>query len=92
MDVKKIFMILIGIVACVVVGAFLLNTFMPNVTYALVSAMEDMVFNVTGLGMDFNGDGRPGGAVAQNDTYDATNDQEAENVSGQVTGFGGTTQ
>lgn len=93
MDVKKIFTMLIGIVACVVLGAFLLNTFMPNVTAAVVNAMEDMVYNVTGLSMNFNGDGKSGGqSVSGTTTYDATNQQAAEDVAGNVAGFGGTAQ
>lgn len=90
MDVKKIFTMLIGVVACVVIGALLLNTIMPNAAAAISNSIEGMIFNATGIQMDFNGDGI-GGEDNSDQEFDAINDQEAEQVSGNVTGFGGTT-
>ena len=43
MNVKKIFVVLITIVACVIIGAFTLNILLPNVTTSIVDATEDMV-------------------------------------------------
>lgn len=64
MDVKKIFITLIVVVACVMIGALILNTLMPNVTKSLVNSVEQMVFNATGMQFDWNGDdvGGTGGA------------------------------
>lgn len=56
MDVKKIFTVLITVVGCVIVGAFVLNTLLPNVTSTLINASEDMLFKATGMAFDFNKD------------------------------------
>jgi len=64
MDVKKIFFMLITIVACVLIGAFFLNLILPNALTQLVNASEDMLYNATGMSFDFNGDGDAGGANA----------------------------
>ena len=60
MDVKKIFIILITIVACVVIGALVLNILLPNVSTALVNAIERMIYKATKMTFDFNGDGVTG--------------------------------
>ena len=60
MSVKKIFMTLITIVCCVIIGALILNVLLPNVTNSLINAAEDMVRNATGMSFDFNGDGNTG--------------------------------
>ncbi len=57
MDVKKIFIMLITIVACVILGAFVLNVLMPNVVTTVVNSVENMIYNASGLKLDFNGDG-----------------------------------
>jgi len=67
MSVKKIFMTLIIVVACVMIGAFLLNVLLPNVTSQLVNAVEGMIHNATGMSFDFNGDGRSGEQSAGGD-------------------------
>ena len=46
------------------------------------------IYNATNIQMDFNGDGL-GGADNSDQEFDAINDQEAEQVSGNVNGFGG---
>ena len=61
-SVKKIFMVLITIVMCVLIGAFLLNILLPNVTTTMINATEDMIHNATGMKFDFNADGIVGGA------------------------------
>ena len=60
--IKKIFIGLITIVACVMIGAFLLNLLLPNATKAFVNAGEQQIFNATGLSFDLNGDGVAGTA------------------------------
>lgn len=54
-SVKKIFTVLIVMVACVVVGALVLNVLLPNVSSTLVDALEQMVFNATGMSFNWNG-------------------------------------
>lgn len=56
MSVAKIFKVLIIVVACVIIGALVLNVLLPNTTKSLVNAVENQVFNATGLSFDFNGD------------------------------------
>lgn len=86
MSVKKIFMTLIIIVACVMIGAFILNVLMPNVATELVNATEDQIYKATGLSFDFNHDGTSG---QNNTTYDGTQDAGAETGinGGNVAGF-----
>ena len=87
MSVKKIFIILITIVACVIIGAFVLNTLMPNVVTGMVNSTEDMIYNATGMSFDFNGDGRGGTSGADSWGGDVTDsDGQAENGAG-VEGF-----
>lgn len=74
-SVKKIFTVLIVMVACVVVGALVLNVLLPNVSSSLVDALETMVFNATGMKFDWNGNGHKGGT----NTVDFTGDMIAEN-------------
>ena len=57
MSVAKIFKVLIIVVACVIIGALVLNVLLPNTTKSLVNAVENQVYNATGLSFDFNGDG-----------------------------------
>ena len=77
MDVKKIFITLIIVVACVMIGALILNTLMPNVTKSLVNSVEQMVFNATGMQFDWNGDGTGGSTGAGTDFTAADYDIDA---------------
>lgn len=61
MSVKKIFITLITVVACVMVGAFVLNVLMPNAITTGTNAVEDQLYKATGIKMDFNGDANQGG-------------------------------
>lgn len=61
MSVKKIFMTLIIVICCVILGAFIINILLPNVTTTLINAVEDQLFNATGMKFDFNNDGTVGG-------------------------------
>ena len=60
MSVAKIFKILIIIVACVIVGALVLNVLLPNTTTSIVNAVEGQIYNATGMTFDLNGDGTTG--------------------------------
>lgn len=64
MSVAKIFKILIIIVACVIVGALVLNVLLPNTTTSVVNAVEGQIFNATGMTFDLNGDGTTGKQAA----------------------------
>lgn len=60
--VKKIFILLITVVALVAIGALVLNVLLPNATTQMVNAVENMIYNATGMSFDFNGDGTGGTA------------------------------
>ncbi len=85
MNVKGIFKVLVVIVACVIIGAFVLNILLPNVTTSMVNTLEDMVHNATGLEFDWNGDGIVGGDAASTTPIQNTNDPTR--TGGQVEGF-----
>lgn len=57
MSVQKIFKTLIIVVACVIIGAFVLNALVPNVIAGLSNSIETMLQNATGMTFDLNGDG-----------------------------------
>lgn len=63
MSVKKIFVVLITIVACVIVGALVLNVLLPNVATTLVDSLEDMIYKATKMSFDFNGNGERGSNI-----------------------------
>lgn len=88
MDVKKIFITLITIVICVILGAFVINTLMPNVVNTVINAAEGQIYNATGLSFDFNGDGA-GGTQNANSTYNGglTDDNINEGNQDTVSGF-----
>ena len=96
MSVAKIFKILIIIVACVIVGALVLNVLLPNTTTSLVNAVEGQIFNATGMSFDLNGDGTNGNTSAANartgqDIKSAgdkvKNTTKTQEQSGKVNGF-----
>lgn len=60
MSVKKIFITLIIVVACVLIGALILNILLPNVAVQLVDAIEDTLYSATGLSFDFNANSNGG--------------------------------
>ena len=75
MSIAKIFKVLIIVVACVIIGALVLNVLLPNTTKSLVNAVENQVFNATGLSFDFNGDGN-GITGGRDHTGEATAEQQ----------------
>jgi len=84
--VHKIFKTLIIIVACVIVGALVLNILLPNVATQLCDSTEDMVYKATGMTFDFNGNGNAGGSN-QSNTYKSSESSDSDDVNGGVEGF-----
>ena len=84
MSVKKIFIILITVVACVMIGALVLNVLMPNVMTSVVDSVENMVHNATGMKMDFNGNDKGAGSdeVAQEKRAGTKEGANGANVKG----------
>lgn len=90
-SVKKIFTVLIIMVACVMIGALVLNVLLPNVATSIVDALEQMVFNATGMQFDWNGNGAGGSTGGGVDFQEGMNsDDTGTNVgqSEQVEGLG----
>lgn len=87
MSVQKIFITLIIIVACVVIGGLVLNVLLPNVTSAIVNAIEGQIHNATGMNFDFNGDGTAGDGGGQDYSNTGTMEDSTGNTG---TGSGGT--
>lgn len=88
MSVGKIFKVLIIIVACVIIGALILNTLLPNAATSLVDSVEDMIYKSTSMSFDFNGNGNAGG-TNNNNIYnpDITSGGQSTDVQGGVEGF-----
>ena len=91
-SVKKIFTVLIVMVACVMIGALVLNILLPNVATSIVDALEQMVFNATGMQFDWNGNGSGGssggGVDFQGGMADDNTGTDAGNAGQQVEGLG----
>lgn len=73
MKVQGIFKTLVIVVCCVVLGAMVLNIFLPNVVTQLSNVVEDSIYKGTGMSFDFNGDGHGGGANVDNSYLDTDN-------------------
>lgn len=86
MSVKKIFMTLVVIVLCILVGAFLINILMPNVVTQVIDSAEDSVYKATGMSFDFNSNGNKGEVKSE---YSSTgkSDEVQDDGSGNVEGF-----
>lgn len=90
-SVKKIFTVLIVMVACVMIGALVLNVLLPNVADTAVDAMEGMVYNATGMTFDWNGNGNAGDKAGVDFQQHAVggNAQDQEGLAGDhVAGLG----
>lgn len=88
MKVQGIFKTLVILVCCIVLGAMVLNIFLPNVVTQLSNVVEDSIFKGTGMSFDFNGDGQGGGANASNSYKDTTNGGDFDTeLNGKVEGF-----
>ena len=91
-SVKKIFTVLIVMVACVVVGALVLNVLLPNVSSTLIDALEQMVYNATGMKFNWNGNDSQ---IKEDGKVDFTGDNSVKDKdgndigkSGEVSGLG----
>lgn len=62
MKVSKIFVILITVVVCVIIGAFVINILMPNTVTSVVDTIENQIQHATGISLDLNGNGTAGKA------------------------------
>lgn len=92
MSVKKIFITLITVVACVMIGAFVLNVLMPNAITTGTNAIESQLYRATGIKMDFNGDKDTSvystGNQVYGGKYNATDDKSNTGAAGgNVNGF-----
>ena len=88
MNVGKIFKVLIIVVACVIIGALVLNILLPNAATSLVNAIEDQVYNATGMNFDFNGDNNDGkNRGTFGNMNDGTQDDAYADGDEQVEGF-----
>lgn len=85
MGVKKIFIVLITVVACVIIGALVLNTLLPNVTTALIDSTEDMIYKATKMDFDFNGNGNTGKTEGTEGMEN--DDEDMDNEGAGVEGF-----
>ena len=70
MSIQKVFAVLITVVACLFVGAFVLNTLLPNAVAQSVNGIEGAIYNGTGFNVNINGDDVQG--------KDASNDAAAD--------------
>lgn len=76
---KKVFIALITIVVCVILGGVVINILFPNFMTTMVDAVEDQIFRATSLSFDFNGNGTGGSA---NDTYSGAESEDDNTGSG----------
>lgn len=90
--VKKIFMILIVVVICIVIGAFTINILVPNALTSTVNAVEDTLYSATGMSIDLNGDANAGQSVEQDGKVRTDGQRENQNNAyehaNEVEGFG----
>ena len=89
MKVSKIFVILITVVVCVIVGAFVINILMPNTVTSLVDTVENQIQHATGISLDLNGNGTAGAAGngIANMKSNATDKSNSANNGTTVDGF-----
>lgn len=84
--IKKIIMSLVTVVACILVGAFILNIFVPNLVIQIGDALEMGAYRATGLSFDFNGNGNVGKTKEMNSQKkDGNSDQAIKGA--EVEGF-----
>ena len=86
MGVGKIFKVLIVIVVCVIIGAMVINSIVPNATAGIIDAIESMIHKATGLSFDFNGNGKSGGAGTK-EFHDTTDGGKTGDWKTNVEGF-----
>lgn len=90
MSVSSIFKTLIIVVVCIIIGAAVINIFAPNLVAQISNAIENSIFQATGMKFDFNGDevaGSNTSNVAGSTTKGTTNGTSAGVGAGNVSGF-----
>ncbi len=88
MSVAKIFKVLIIVVACVIIGAIVLNVLLPNTVTTMVNAVEDQIYKASGLTFDLNGDGNKGSNDKEYNGDNKTNNNGSDEDTGAgVDGF-----
>lgn len=89
MKVSKIFVILITVVVCVIVGAFVINILMPNTVTSVVDTVENQIQHATGISLDLNGNGTAGkaGNSIANMKAGNTDGSSSTNAGNTVDGF-----
>lgn len=55
MSVKKVFITLIIVAVCVIVGGYILSTLAPGVVNGVKSAVQEQIQNTTGINVNFGG-------------------------------------
>lgn len=90
-SVKKIFTVIIVVVVCIVIGAFVINILVPNALTQTVNIVEDTMYSATGMRVDFNGDGQAGTSVDKDgkvrNTGMAENEDNKYENANEVEGF-----
>lgn len=89
MGAAKIFKVLGTIVGCVVVAAWVLNLILPNVLTTMCNTFEGMIYNMSGISVDFNGDGILGEANSGKEQQAGVDNSEDLEEKGKVKGFSG---
>ena len=87
MSVKKIFMTLVVIVMCIILGAFLINILLPNVTAQVIDSAEDSIYKATGMSFDFNSDSNKGDNKKDYSSTGQADDNMKDDGSKSVEGF-----
>ena len=89
MKVSKIFVILITVVVCVIIGAFVINILMPNTVTSVVDTVENQIQHATGISLDLNGNGTAGatGNTIADLKIGSTDKSSSTNSSKTVDGF-----
>jgi len=82
MSINKLFVVLIGLVVCVIVGALIINLLAPNAYTAVVDSIESMIFNATGMKFDFNNNNNTLGGTDFTNTNVGTDDGVEHSVKG----------
>ncbi len=85
MKVSGIFKTLIIVVCCIILGAMVINIFLPNVVAGVSNAIENSIFQATGMHFDFNGDGTTGSNSGNQ--YQKVTEESSRDMETQVDGF-----
>ncbi len=76
--VKKVFIVLIVVVALIIIGALVLNVLLPNATALMVDYIEWGIYRATGLGLNLNGNAYTGNTDQPTTGVTVTDDDSAD--------------